>query len=730
MFIGIIVALLALAILSLLGLAVVLLLPPAVRAQVLPAAPILGIALAVCYLHLHSLVAGTAVAPWVLPILAVVLAVLGARVHRSVSLGGRSGIGRAVTGVLASAVAIPVALIPMIGTGSSRSLLMGLSNDGYYYISTARWFSENATTIVPSIEQDPVAGVSAPNAGPASETLFFSLRYGQELVQGWLSGLTGIDLTDAFTAWTALYIALIALAAFSLAQILRLPPVAGVIAALAVATSNNVLHQFVAQNADSLLGGSFAILSIGLVWRALETSEHRAPFVALAGFALAGLAGTYSEYFSFVVVVLGLVTLLRPVRAVPGALLGAVVIALASLVLNPVGWVRTVSNVLNIAAVAAPPTEQGEDYIVDTVFGTLASAGEFVGLHGFAPTGRLSTLLSSATVWGVGVVVVLGLLVAAVHRSTARVGRAVLIASVLLASYGALRGSSYFFQRMIDVVSPFVVAVSALGVVLLLVPLVRRGGAARTVGAVALGGLSLGWVAVNGVAYGQQLIPTWGEREISPDYREAGDWVEALDDGADVTVMTGDLFQQMWISDELQDEPDVAYPSLRGDLGYRGDLSMSSFWNARATRYLLVGTGARYAASESAVLERNGTFVLLDLSAGSAAAAVNTSPGPAWSYFVDPSERLYGGAGARIAVVGNTDVELGLAVVNLPGVAEAGVDVDFDGDGCSAAGDAAQVTAAEVSAASGVCIVETLDPASAPGPDVRVALDELTLIGG
>ena len=152
-------------------------------------------------------------------------------------------------------------------------------------------------------------------------------------------------------------------------------------------------------------------------------------------------------------------------------------------------------------------------------------------------------------------------------------------------------------------------------------------------------------------------------RAVTNDYSEAADWIESVggDSGEDVTVAVATLFEQLWLSDQLADRPDVSYVNLRGDLGYRADLTMESFWAGETDKYLLVGPGAFADESAAAVVDKNSTFTLLDMTQP-ATVVVPVVDDLNWTWGLDGGGHLSSSTSAELEILSGQQSLAGLVL--------------------------------------------------------------------
>ena len=101
--------------------------------------------------------------------------------------------------------------------------------------------------------------------------------------------------------------------------------------------------------------------------------------------------------------------------------------------------------------------------------------------------------------------------------------------------------------------------------------------------------------------------------------------------------------------------------NLRGDLGYRADLTMESFWAGEADRYVLVGPGAVVDDDATAVLEKNSTFTLLDMTQP-ATVVVPVVDDRNWTWTLDGGGHLTSSTSAELEILSGRQSLAGLVL--------------------------------------------------------------------
>lgn len=619
--------------------------PAPQRSLLVPALPVIGAASLVVALHLTGLFLPVRVGIWVVVALCVASLVMAAIRRRIRALmSGRSLLQLGLMSAVGAAGAL-LALLPSINARSPLAVQATASNDAFYYVSVADWLSSNAITRTPVIGVDPSSGLDSPVFGPAAESLRLGLRVGQELVHAGVSDLLMRDPVSTFSPMLAVYLLILPGGAWVLGAAFRMSTAARVFLGLALVTTFTLLNQVQNQNADSILGIAFVPLVLGLAGIALfhRMDDGESPEVPswLAGISLSALIGTYTEYAAFVFAVLGFIVLVGPLAEFKRRIVRALAICGLALLVGPFIWFRAVQGTILAASLSTQSGAKGSD--LERVWEVVSSP--YVALSSAQPegtVGALTLLALSAS----GVVLVVGVILALVIRRSRGLAIGVLVAAGG-ATYIGLRGNGYITGRAADMLTPLLIIAAVVGLNGCLQWWAERTSRSAVWGR-AVSGVASGVVVAVVVfsfvgSYRYVEFEGGDDRFVSNDFAQAADWVESIEegDGANVTVATSSMFEQLWITDSLRDLTEISYVSLRGDLGYRADLSMTSYWDREPDRYVLVGPGAFY-DGDSAVIDSNSTFTLLDMTKpASVAVPVVQEPGPqSWFYSASPGGPL------------------------------------------------------------------------------------------
>jgi hypothetical protein len=651
----------ALAVLSLFGLALVANLVPRQRSVLLPAVPVIGAAVLVVLLHLTSFVVPVKAGVWIALGLAIVALVVAAARARSWRLVPARTLVATALVLAVGAVGAVITLLPSFIAQSPLAIQPTANNDAFYYVSVAQWVLENPVTSRPEIGVMPVAGSDSPAYGPAVESLRLGLRVGQELVHAGVSTLLGVPPVATFSPMLGLYVLLIPGGAWVLGAAFRLGAVARVVLGAVLVTSFSLVSQSLNQNADSLLGIALLPLVLGLCALALYR-RHDQPRIAplwLAAAALAALVGTYTEYVPFLFATLAALTLVGPLAALKTRVLRALGILGISVVLGPVIWFRAVQGLLLAATLSTTDGAIAPN--------PLKVVWYFLGPYRVLVGGSQPAQVGLPTILAIGALflaLAMGCLFALVASHTRGIAVGVLVAA-LGAAYIAFRGNEYITGRAVDMVTPLLIITAVLGwasAARWTSAISRRPVAMTLTTLIVAGGMGAAGVGA-AVASTQSARNAGDDRVVTADFLEAAEWVDEVgrDDGANVTVAVGTLFEQLWLSDALAEDPAVSYVNLRGDLGYRSDLDMVSYWDGQPDRFVLVGPGAYASYSSDAVVYSNTRFVLLDLSRD-ATVAVPVIDEANWSWVVDPSGAIEAFKDARVQIISSRSSLAGLSL--------------------------------------------------------------------
>jgi len=628
--------------LTALGLAVLAPLRPGFREAWLPAAPLLGASLIVAVLSSTS---------WLVPTGWGLVVVAGCALG-CVTIGLRRGsrpwayqarpIGAAIIAWLIGTVSACLALIPNFLMGDSRVISANLNHDAFYYAAESSWFSSYTMSDTPSVGTDPATSALVPAFAPVVSSFEIPLRMGQPLVQSAINAVLRIDEISSTMPIMALYGLMVPGAAIVTGRMLRLRPSTCYGLAVASATSTLLIYQVYSQNMDSLLGISLAIAAIGCV---IGAAQNRSP-VWPAALIVSGLVGVYTEYALFVApAIAGGILLHRSNRYLLN-LKRALLVLTISILIAPMAWWRGV-----IALLFHPPSgfeTNSSPFIAD---GLWAAINRVLGVAPFS-----SGLDPSKSGLLLGAVVVTGLILALLLARNRGAWWGLLLVGLGYLAMITVEQRGFTQLRAVLLFTPLALLACAAG----WDGLRRHVGRGRhqywskAVGWALVPVLVL-WVGVNMRTVWAQVNPDYiASRHVNADYLEAADWVAELGgaDGTDVSVLVPDFFPQLWIGFLLREDDAVSYPILNPSYFRVGE-----FWGGELDRYLLVGSGVQVDADPGAIVRSNGTFTLLDTSAG-AVTVVAPDGLASWFPHTQPGGEFSG-------YMGNT-----LLVLRSPGASE------------------------------------------------------------
>lgn len=593
------------------------------RDALLPTAPLFGLVVCVVVLHGTTVVMSVRVGCGVV---AAVLALIAAVAWRRDPRWWRPSVS--ALGALAATVGcalLPAVWVlgPSLAVGDSEVLQLSPNNDAFYYVTVADWLQDHPATDLPEIAGSPDGGGVPPSYASARAQLSLNLRIGQELTHAALATVMGVDVEDSWYPLTALWVLLLPAAGVAAARFFALQFPTGLILGTMTAVAAPVVVQLASQNSDSLMGTALVPLALGSVVTALEHD----PLVprAVAGLCLAALVGTYTEYLPLVAPALVVLVLMRRPSEIPAAVRSSMVLLLAAVVAAPLIWLRAVRSLLFLGSISSDsfPTSYAGAPMTLIV-------GRFLGAAGPGD--------ATVSAWLVALLVAYALtgLVAAFVLGEHRTFLLVLVGTGLALSVYlvTVRDRPYSQQRAVQLLLPLVLVVAAIGwdrawSVVRTRRLDNAAGrrrdrpatsvGARLLTAGALGGAAVFLVSNSLVAHSLHLPAVARDRHVGDEFDQAAQWVRSYDgpSGAQTSVVVGDFFSQLWISDRLRGSSGVSYPTLHPS--YQGQ---SSYWDREPRRWLLTDSTALQRVGRDVVVASNDRFALLDLSRGRAVVAV------------------------------------------------------------------------------------------------------------
>ncbi len=336
------------------GLLLALRAPDRWRSFLVPAAPVVGAALAVAYINWTGLIVGFSSA---------------GPVFAAASVGGLLWICLRRREALKDARALLISMLILLAAGIP-GMAINLSatsdvdspglrfpspgSDGFYFASVNDWLMDHTVWDIP--DRSPSAtSPDSPANDPVRQYQLGARRWGEAGIQDLASSVFRTQSSDQWIPMTSLWLLFIAPAAYALALGLgvsrRRSLHAGVLAGVGVGGLGSLGYFLLNQNSMFVLGlgmGMFAVAALLFLVRC--DAPPGAQELAIVGLALVGLLGTEFEY-AFVLapaLVAGLAPLLWRHRSRWRRLMMAVV---ATLVLGPLAVFNAVRGLLFLTGV-------------------------------------------------------------------------------------------------------------------------------------------------------------------------------------------------------------------------------------------------------------------------------------------------------------------------------------------------------------------------------------------
>lgn len=652
----------ALGLLAFVGVAVLSLVPDGLRRTLLPASPVVGAAVSVVALHWTTLLVGTR---WGMPAIltaAVIVLVVQRIRHRPILRGARDWSVAAICVGAVGLVGAAIAVTPLLLAGHAYLVQASDSYDAFYYVSGARWLADHTLFTVPPQGSMPAPGIPAPVFGPAMTSITTGLRVGQELLQSGLATTLGVPQAAGFTLAVAVWTALVPGGVWALCAVFGVRRWFGIGLSLVAVLSASLVAQQLQSKAASLLGIALVPLVVALVAAAARpsSSRPRVPLV-VAAIALTALVGTYTEYGPFVLPVVAGVVLVGRRRGTVRSVGAALAVVGIAILVSPVVWWRAWSSLGLTGGVAGSTTASANPSALLAML-----TGPFRPFLVAWRDDHTATLLAAGIV-AIALLLAAGLVLCLVPPDTRGLAAGTVVAAAI-AVWFALRGNDYVTSRVSAMIIPLVVVAAGVG-------WGRLGGsreqpmpAGLLRAAAALGVVFLvGTAAVDTrTALPAVTAPVPRAFVAGDEMTQASAWVHQRADGtgAPIGVATAQLFDQLWISDQLADLPSTSYLSMRGDLGYRGIVKEQTFWNGRRTPYVLAGPGAYVAAAPSAEVAHNDRYRLVDVTGahGSAVVVVPIETHGRLAFMTDADGGIAGVADNDLAVLTGASDARGIAV--------------------------------------------------------------------
>lgn len=618
-----------------LGYAVIVHCRQAHRDVLLPAAPVLGVALLVVVLTTTSwfLSAGAGAVVLVLIALASITAAVRRR-PRSWTFGPRSILMAGVTWVI-GLLGAALAMIPNAQVGDSGVIMGSGNNDALYYTSVAGFLADHSILPLPVIGTSPAQNLTVPAYASALFAFTYPLRIGQSLAHAALTRILGSDVMTTAMPVMALWVLIVPGAVYTSLRLLRVGSAPALGGAAGVGLSALLIFQVANQNMDSLLGAPLAILTIGAVVAAAQNRLPRFP----AALVLTALIACYTEYVLFVIPAIGAGVLIYRSHYYLRNVYRAAQVLVISVAIAPTAWYRGAVQVVNFEGSSgdASPSPFFPDH-----------QGAWLNhILGVSPI-TSDTPVSDATII-LAVILVVGCLLAVLVSRNRGVWIGLLVVGLSYIVNLTLNQKGYTQFRSVILIAPLIITAAAAGYGAWLGVLKTR---RRMVMRLSLSaGLSLAlalWIALNYNTAQDQVDPVFAaSRHIGEEYHQAAQWVSEFGgvDGQDITVLAPDFVQNVALNLILRDFDRVSYPVENANY-----LHVGAFWDGGADPYLLIGAGVQFDVHSSAIVRRNDKFVLIDrrVPGGTVIAPIDLTR---WNWFVEPDGSFLGGYGSQFLVI-------------------------------------------------------------------------------
>lgn len=570
---------------------------------VIPGLPAIGAMVGVVVLHWPATVLnGT----WSLVVgVAVLVAIAAVGWHR----GGRLSLRAKSVAPLGLAFALgvvpaSVALLPVLELGRPVLVQPTLNNDAFAYVSLASWLRSNPALDLPDRARD------APTFGYARVHLESGLRIGEELLQNGVSVLHDRDVASTWYPTLGAWVLMMPGAYWAAGRILGLRPTASALGGFAAAASAALIGQVYQQNSAAVLGVVMAPIALSLFSDAVADEPTMPRW--FSPMAMAGLAGTYTEYLPVLAPGLVLFVLARRPRTIPSVVGRAAQLGALALVLSPFIWRNVSRSLLFEAGITAPGFTSS--FIHAPAWAILNRITGAAHLEGGLLRSKFGALLTVV------------LLTGAVALTRCRSRRILLtfsmgaVAVILFLTF--IHRFPYGQQRAVQITLPVLVLAVAAGYDRLAEDARRLWEERRRVLAVAVGGV----VAIAAVSFPLVNLRSsiqWQSgfqlegRHIDKSLSEGAAWLRALGGrrGENVMVLSSNFFEQLWMTYLLRNQPGVAWPFLYPDYM---NVDRYERWDGHLRRFALVSRDDYADADPATVIRQNSRFRLLDLSRGEA----------------------------------------------------------------------------------------------------------------
>lgn len=583
------------------GAATVALLPREWRRLVLPGLPAMGAVSLAIGLHMTSLLTGVQIGVWVVVAAALVILIWRRReIWDSVRSTETLWAG---TALAAGGVAMLLVIGPAVTSGG-RVVNVTAVHDSFSYVTVADWLTRHSALDIPR----PGGPGWAPGWGYVYEHLSFGLRIGDSLDLSAVSVLSGTSTDQAWYATTAFWVLLMPGGVMLFLRLLGcrawLALLGGGLVGIAAVENYAVFNS----NSDAMLGAVVAPVATALILRAVDLDRDTRTPLWLAGWAVAGLIGIYTELYPVLVAIAGTYWLLLGPHRWRGAMARWIPMLGIAAVISPLAIWNAVHSVVLTARASAPG--------IGSPFLDTPPAWAVNRVLGISPMWYPSHL--SLTTVVLGLLVVSGLALGALTTRW-RAYTAIVVGVVApIIALSTIDRFPYGQARLVQIAAPLLLGAAIggyEGVSRLHVPRIPR---RALIAGIALAGVAGGVVFardnVRTAAYWRGY-PGVSQRVVGPEFDEAAAWLQAHagSDGEQGMLLAGDFFDQLWMLYETRNLPQLEIPFVYPDY-----TNVSAFsGNLRALRrYAVVERDDLTFAAPGVVVGGNSRFVFLDVSRG------------------------------------------------------------------------------------------------------------------
>jgi len=594
---------------SAVGMCCIALLPSARhRAEVMPAAPAVGVLGVIVVLHWTSWLLGAEVGAVMALLLCVVVLWHPVTRTRLLHPDRRAVAMLALCGALALPV-VAIGMLPQRQAPRPTVVQPTPNNDAYAFVTEADWLLHHDAITEPARFEPPIGYQYV------RHHVDHGLRIGQELAIDTVATVSRQPVDELYWPMTVLWVALIPGVVVAAGGALGMRRSTSLVAGAVLSLGALEGYQLFNENSAAALGVAVAPLALAAVADALDLLPGREPFpLPVAPLVLAGVVGAYAEYTPLLLPMFALMAVVRRSRrqAVAGAVRLATVLAL-SVAASPLAWWHAARGTLFhigepfLGWVSPFLSASPRQFAVRWIGG-----GDLVAMG--ADASRIALLVFAAALVGIAC--------AAVLAPRRRLWASLLVASAVLVTYlSTVQRITYSEQRAVLYSQPLLLLAAAAGFEALLLRLgtVRerlwRGAAALAVGA---GAVAFTAVNVQGdLRLARPDAATLAHRTLDGDFRDAAAWVQRWGgpDGENALVAGGDFFDQLWLAYTLRGDRMVSWATFEPayvDIGPCRVQGSSPLWSAVPRHWvLLVDRQSIVAAQPQDVLARNQRFEMV-----------------------------------------------------------------------------------------------------------------------